>query len=763
MDILASNLGYPRIGENRELKFALEKFWEEKLEADELLKVAEELQIRAWKKQFKLGIDLIPSNDFSLYDHVLDTALMFNIVPKRFILAKEKEKLSKLDIYFAMARGKAELKPLQLKKWFDTNYHYLVPELEDIKAIKIVENRPLNSWKLAKKKLGIETKPVLLGPFSLLRLSKNYSSVSFSTWLKALSELYGEVLQDLESSKIEFIQLDEPALVLDLSKKETKAVKEAYSNIHEFLSGKLKIILQTYFEALSCYDEIVGLPVDGIGLDLVSGKSENLENLSRIGFPEDKILALGLVNGRNVWITNLEEAYNLVNDISKLVKVQSIIIQPSCSLMHLPITIEREKKIPEEIKRWLCFADERLKEIAALVKALRNPESLAEAFKENKKLVAEIENSKLRTNPEVRKRLSNLKAEDFKRNPRYELRKKLQKKALNLPLFPTTTIGSFPQTKDVREKRVAYKKGIITEEEYEAFIKEKISYCIRVQEEIGLDVLVHGEFEREDMVEYFARKLNGFLATEHGWVQSYGSRCVKPPIIYGDISRKDKMTVKEITFAQSLTKKPVKGMLTGPVTMLKWSFPREDISKEEIAFQIALALRDEISDLEKEGIKVIQIDEPALREAMPLKEKKRKKYVEWATNAFRLASSGVKAETQIQTHMCYSEFQDVKEAIKALDADVLLIEASRSKGEIIEHFQDYEGDIGPGIYDVHSPEIPKVEDMLIIAKRCLEVIEKEKLWINPDCGLKTRKWSEVIPALKNLVKVAKILRESYSK
>ncbi|MCD6255516.1 MAG: 5-methyltetrahydropteroyltriglutamate--homocysteine S-methyltransferase [Deltaproteobacteria bacterium] len=746
MEILTSNLGYPRIGKGRELKRALEGYWQDKISEDKLKETALNLQVENWGYQREIGIDLIPVNDFSLYDHMLDMATMFGFIPKRF---KYKEKAPvPLSLYFTLARGREGIAPLEMTKWFDTNYHYLVPELDTMPCL--LENRPLISYSLARERAGINGKPVIVGPYTFLRLSKIF--LDKGSLISALIDVYKEALISLKEAGAVWVQMDEPALVLDLDERDIRLVEEAYKVLADI---GLNIILQTYFGALSFYERIINLPIGAIGLDLVRGE-ENLENIRKYGFPSDKILSLGIVDGRNVWRTDLNKVSNLVKEVLEVAKPKGLILQPSCSLIHLPISIELEGDIDSNIKGRLSFANERLKEIVKLARMLKGEEGIKE----------DVNNfEQIGCIPEVRERVKHLKASDFERGIPYEERRKRQQAVLNLPLFPTTTIGSFPQTGDVRRIRARYKKGQIGEGDYKAFIRERMAYCIGVQEGLGLDVLVHGEFERSDMVEYFAQKLTGFLVTKNGWVQSYGSRCTRPPIIYGDVSRKGAMTLEEITFAQSLTKRPVKGMITGPVTILNWSFVRNDIPKKEVAYQIALALKEEVLDLEKAGIKIIQIDEPALREGLPLKKRMRRDYLEWAVKAFRLVTSKVRPETQIHTHMCYAEFSDIIEAIDGMDADVISIECSRSQGDNIDVFEKfhYKKGIGLGVYDIHSPRVPSTEEILVTLRRCLKVLRPEQLWVNPDCGLKTRQWEEVIPSLKNMVKAAEILRGEIAK
>ncbi|MCD6214288.1 MAG: 5-methyltetrahydropteroyltriglutamate--homocysteine S-methyltransferase, partial [Candidatus Desulfofervidus sp.] len=661
MEIWSSNLGYPRIGEKRELKKALESYWHGKITDEELLQTISFLQQRIWQTQKEAEIDFIPVGDFSLYDHMLDISINFGFIPERF---RQNGVKNDLDIYFNMARGAKDTPPLEMTKWFDTNYHYLVPEI-DTKP-QLLENRLLTLIQKAKS-LNIQPKPVLVGPYTFLKLSKASEEKNKFWVLPKLLEVYKEVLRELAEAGIKWVQIDEPGLVLDITSEEIEIVKDIY---HKLSSIAINIMLQTYFEGVSFYLEVAHLPVQGIGLDFVRS-DDNLENIKKYGFPSDKVLGLGIINGRNVWRTDLNHTFKLAKEIIEIATPQAVFVQPSCSLLHLPVTIELETKIAPEVKKILAFAKERLQEVAILTRALRKgklPEGIYAGSPEVHPL------------KEVKERIAQLKSEDFKRTESYEKRSSKQQKKLNLPLFPTTTIGSFPQTKDVRQQRAKFRRGEITKEEYTQFLREKMAFCIGIQEGLGLDVLVHGEFERSDMVEYFAQKMTGFMTTQNGWVQSYGSRCVRPPIIYADVSRPKPMTVNKISYAQSLTQKPVKGMLTGPVTILNWSYVREDIPKNEVAYQIALALRDEVLDLEKAGIKIIQIDEPAFREGLPLKKEKRPSYLDWAVKAFRLSNAPVKPQTQIHTHMCYSEFKDIIEAIDAMDADVISIECSRSKG-----------------------------------------------------------------------------------
>ncbi|MGC8869200.1 MAG: 5-methyltetrahydropteroyltriglutamate--homocysteine S-methyltransferase [Sulfurihydrogenibium sp.] len=755
--------GYPKIGPNRELKKVVESYWKKEISKEELWEKTQEINLNRVKKIKESGIDIIPSNDFSLYDFVLDVATMFNVIPERF-----KKIEDSLDRYFAMARGSDDAIACEMTKWFDTNYHYIVPELAG--DIKLVKNRPLESYRNIKQALGIETKPVIVGPFTFVYLSKVYQrqegsilmqmvkapeSEKFEQFLDLFANLYNQVLKELKAEGVKAVQLDEPAFVLDLSEKEVNLALKTYEKLVEGLDG-LDIFVQTYYESLSAYDKLINLPVKGIGLDFVSN-NENFENIKKYGFPKDKILVAGVVSGRDPWKTDLQSTANFIKSLTDYIPAENIILSNAAPLFHLPVSLAPEVgHLSEDLINLLSFADERLLEL----------KTLKEHFTEGKELPAQnLQDIRDKyKNEEVRKLVDNYKNKEVSRPTPFKERYKKQMDILKLPLFPTTTIGSFPQTQEVRKTRADYKAGRITEEQYKEFIRKQIQNVIKIQEELDIDVLVHGEFERTDMVEFFGEKLEGFAFTKNGWVQSYGTRCVRPPIIYGDVSRPNPMTVEEITYAQSLTNRPVKGMLTGPVTILNWSFYRKDIPKEDIAYQIALALREEVEDLEKAGIKIIQIDEPAFREGLPLKKNKQQHYLNWAVKAFKLSHNTVKDETQIHTHMCYSEFNEIIEYIYKMDADVISIEASRSKGEILQAFENFKYDhaIGIGVYDIHSPRVPREEEIEEILRRSLRYIDKELIWVNPDCGLKTRGWDETIKSLKNMVNVAKKLRKEYT-
>lgn len=753
--VLSSNIGYPRIGGKREWKRALEKFWNGSISEEELLEKTETLRLDNLKKQKEIGIDLVPVGDFSLYDHVLDTSIMFGIVPKRF---KYEGGKVPLETYFAIARGNKDAIASEMTKWFNTNYHYIVPELEGVKPT-LVENRPLAFYKEAKEKLGIDGKPVILGPVTYIKLAK-VNEADFPHLLKEFIPLYIQVLEELAEAGAKWIQIDEPILSTNISKTDIQHVQQAYKEICEAVP-QLKIILQTYFESVDYYEEVVALPVHGIGLDFVHGNS--LALLKKYGFPNDKVLAAGVIDGRNVWRSHLEQKLTRLEELLSYVEKDRLIVQPSSSLLHVPVSKEPEKLLDSVIKDALSFADEKLAEIVTLVQGIQSgKQSIKNELEDSKQALAQLNNSIFRKNKEVKANLEKLTDLNVDRKLPFTERIKKQQERFQLPLLPTTTIGSLPQTAEVRKNRSKWRKGEITTEAYEQFIKDEIKKWIDIQEEIGLDVLVHGEFERTDMVEYFGEKFNGFAVTQYGWVQSYGSRCVKPPLIFGDVSFDKPITVKESVYAQSLTDKPVKGMLTGPVTILNWSFVRDDIPRTEVLNQIALALRKEVEALEQNGIRMIQVDEPALREGLPLDREKWQSYLNDAVYAFKLATSSVQNDTQIHTHMCYSDFNDIFHTISALDADVISIETSRSHGELISTFEEntYDKEIGLGVYDIHSPRVPSKEEIKHHIKRALKTISPKQFWINPDCGLKTRKEAETIAALKVMVETAKEIRET---
>lgn len=751
-----SVVGYPRVGALRELKFSTEKYFKGTMSIEELQTTAYNLRKTHWESQVENGIDLIPSNDFSFYDNLLDTAVLLNVVPKRY----RSLQLESLDEYFAMARGyqgeNGDVKALAMKKWFNTNYHYMVPEIEDDTKISLVGTKPFNEF-LEAEKLGVKIKPVIIGVFTFLKLARFTGDKSLDDFISDMVKAYSDILANFDALGAQWIQFDEPALVMDLSKEDVTLLKRLYSEILLY-KGNTKVLLQTYFgDIRDCYTEAADLPFDGIGLDFLEGK-KSLELIYKFGFPEDKTLFSGVVNGKNIWRNNYFNTLRLIDELKKYCK--SIVLSTSCSLLHVPYTLSNETKLSNDYKKHFAFAEEKLEELSDIKKILSsNGTNETPEYLQNKKLFSETRDCK---NLDVKAAVEDLSESDFIRTLSFTELEIIQKAKLKLPLLPTTTIGSFPQTLDVKSNRADFKKGKISLEQYTQFNKEKIAECVALQEEIGLDVLVHGEFERNDMVEYFGENLEGFIFTEKAWVQSYGTRCVKPPIIWGDISRSMPMTVDYSVYAQSLTSKYMKGMLTGPVTILNWSFPREDISLKNSVFQIALAIREEVLDLEASDIKIIQIDEAALREKLPLRKSDwHSDYLDWAISAFRLVHSGVKPTTQIHTHMCYSEFSDIIKDIENMDADVITFEASRSDLTIIDTLKEsnFITEVGPGVYDIHSPRIPSESELKEVVFKMLEKIPKEKLWINPDCGLKTRGNAETVPSLENLVAVAKDVRK----
>ena len=760
-----SVVGYPRIGKDRELKFASEKYFRGEIGEAALQEVAEEIRKTNLKKEQASGIEFISSNDFSFYDGVLDTAFLFNIIPARY----KELGVSPLDTYFAMARGyqgeKGNVKALPMKKWFNTNYHYLVPEISDDTEVKFVGTKPIDENKEAAA-LGVETKTVVVGPFTFLKLAKYTGRKKANDFADVFAAEYVKLVANLVSNGVKWVQFDEPFLVHDLTADDKALFEKLYKVILAAKDGA-KVLLQTYFgDIRDIYKEVTALDFDGIGLDFIEGR-KTLELVKSNGFPADKLLFAGLVNGKNIWRNNYEKTLKTLEEIAiSLGGKDNIVLSTSCSLLHVPYTLDSETKLTDDYKKHFAFAEEKLVELEELAKladvdfsSIDNNAELTKLLNDNKKLFESRVNA---SDEAVKERVKNIKESDYTRLPVFEEREKLQKEKLGLPKFPTTTIGSFPQTTDVRKNRQDFRKGLITEEQYDDFNKKKIAECIALQEEIGLDVLVHGEFERNDMVEYFGEHLAGYVFTEKAWVQSYGTRCVKPPIIWGDVSRKEAITVKWSKYAASCTDKPVKGMLTGPVTILNWSFPREDISLKESTLQIALAIRDEVLDLEANGITIIQIDEAALREKLPLRKTDwYSEYLDWAIPAFRLVASGVKADTQIHTHMCYSEFTDIIPAIDAMDADVITFEASRSDLMILDSLKEnnFKTEVGPGVYDIHSPRVPSVEEIVTALTKMREKIDDSKLWINPDCGLKTRGDKETKASLVNLVAAAYELRK----
>ncbi|HEE9107961.1 TPA: 5-methyltetrahydropteroyltriglutamate--homocysteine S-methyltransferase [Campylobacter coli] len=749
-----SIISYPRIGANRELKFAIEKYFKAQSSKEELLETAKNLRARHWKDIQNAGIDFIPSNDFSLYDNVLDAAVLFNITPKRY----KDLNLDPLDEYFAQSRGyqgkNGDTIALAMKKWFNTNYHYLVPEYDDASIIALSGDKIFKEY-LEAKELGIETKPVLVGIFTLFKLIAFKDENTKQLAKDKLLQAYIELLKKLNSLGVAWLELDEPYLVYDLNQEDIALFEEFYKELLKH-KGEVKILLQSYFGDLrDIYTKLLESDFDALGLDFVEGK-ESLNLIQKHGFANDKILFAGIVNGKNIYANDYAKSLKLIKELQKY--TQNIVINTSCSLLHVPYSTEFETKLDSSYLKLFSFAKEKLKELQDL-KAIINSNEENPLFKANQELFKNIPN---RLDEKVKARLQTLKKEDFVRKPEFKERIQIQKEFLELPVLPTTTIGSFPQSADVRSNRLAFKQEKISAQNYTEFNQQKIKECIQIQEEIGLDVLVHGEFERNDMVEYFGENLKGFLFTQNGWVQSYGTRCVKPPVIWGDVSRTKPITLAWSKFAQSLSKKIVKGMLTGPVTILNWSFPREDISLKESTEQIALALRDEVLDLENAGIKIIQIDEAALREKLPLRKSDwHSEYLDWAIPAFNLVHSGVKTKTQIHTHMCYSEFSDILKEIDAMDADVISFEASRSNLNLLDTLKavNFQTEVGPGVYDIHSPRVPSVEEISSTIEKILNKLPKEQIWINPDCGLKTRGYEEVVAALKNLVIATQKIRE----
>lgn len=744
-------IGYPRVGELRELKFITEKYFRKEVSLEELQKTAKDIREKQWKLQKENGIDFISSNDFSFYDGVLDTAFLINAVSKEY----KDLSLSKIDTYFAATRGyqgeQGDVKALSMRKWFNTNYHYMVPVLDDNTVLKLNDDKIFSEFNEALA-LGIKTKAVLVGPFTFLKLAKYNGKKNLFNFKEDIVNIYKDILEKFNEVNGEWIQFDEPSLVTDLEESEINLFVSIYE---ELLKSKknLKILLQTYFgDVRDGYKKITSLDFDGIGLDFLEGK-ETLKLIKKNGFPKEKLLFAGLVNGKNIWRNDYKKTLNILDELKSFVEPENIVINTSCSLLHVPYTLENETKLDENYKKHFSFAKEKLNELNELKKITEGKGK--DLLENNIKLFEE----RLGEKSDV---LNKIDEKLFTRLPERKVRKNIQKKFLNLPLLPTTTIGSFPQTKEIKLLRKSYRNNEISEEEYKNKIKEKIAEVIKLQEEIGIDVLVHGEYERNDMVEYFGENLEGYLFTEKAWVQSYGTRCVKPPIIWSTIKRKNPITVEYSSFAQSLTDKPVKGMLTGPVTILNWSFPREDVSLKEMAYEIALAIGEEVLDLEKAGINVIQIDEAALKEKLPLrKEDWYKEYLDWAIKAFNLVHSGVKETTQIHTHMCYSEFENIVKDIDNMDADVISFEASRSNLSIIDALNknNFETEVGPGVYDIHSPRVPSVEEIVEALNKMLKKISKENLWVNPDCGLKTRGEKETNASLKNMVEATKMVRK----
>lgn len=757
--VKSSVLGYPRIGADREWKKALEAFWSGKLKEEEFHARLQDIRLGHLRKQQEMGIDFIAVNDFSYYDQVLDTAAMFGIIPKRFAYKGGEVPLS---VYYGMARGTKESTACEMTKWFNTNYHYIVPELDSVLPV-LTENKPLTAYREAKEKLGIDGKPVLIGPLTFLKLSKGYKASETDAWLERLLPLYVRILKELEQEGVQWVQIDEPILVTKVNSADLQRLTSIYETFAAE-APNLNIMLQTYFESVENYSEITKLPIKGIGLDFVHGCTGNIQSLRELGFPADKVLGAGVIDGRGIWKAPLREKLELLEELAGLVTADRLIVQSSCSLLHVPVTVSNEDKLLPELKNALAFADEKLTELVLLARGISlGKEAIAEDLEACGRSLQALKRSGERNRGDIQQAVAAISVQSPERHLPFAERHLLQQNKWQLPLFPTTTIGSFPQSAEVRKARQQWRKGEWSHERYAAFIREQIDVWVKLQEEIGLDVLVHGEFERTDMVEFFGEKLAGFAFTQFGWVQSYGSRCVKPPIIFGDVAFKEPMTVEETKYAQSKTSRPVKGMLTGPITIMNWSFVREDITREQIAYQLAYALRQEVEALEQAGIGMIQVDEPAVREGLPLKEKDQAEYLAWAVKAFRMTTCTVQDTTQIHTHMCYCEFHDMIDSIEAMDADVISIETSRSHGELIHSFEQntYKLGIGLGVYDIHSPRIPRVEEMTGMIERALRVLDPKLFWINPDCGLKTRGYEETIASLRNMVEATQTARAKH--
>ena len=766
-----SVLGYPRIGSHRELKKACEHYWSGKASLQQLVKTGKELRQQNWTLQKNAGIDLIPSNDFSFYDQVLDMSLTVGAIPQRYHPVTRNKSNTELDLYFAMARGYQgnglDITAMEMTKWFDTNYHYIVPEFHKGQTFKLFATKIIEEFAEAKQ-LGIKTKPVLLGPVSYLLCGKEKEEGFHRIdLLENLLPVYLDILEKLKAHQVEWVQFDEPYLALDLTPKEQAAFVHAYSAIKKQFPA-LKTILTNYFD---CYGDnlktALSLPVHALHLDLVRCPSQLDDILESGDLSPDTHLSLGVVDGRNIWKNDFQQSLSFISQAVEKIGAERIIIAPSCSFIHVPCDLDLETDedtLKPEIKHWLAFAKQKIEELITLkqLTSQENPDVTREKFQENIRACTSRKTSALIHNEEVKQRVAAITGLEAKRESIFPLRRKKQAEALNLPLFPTTTIGSFPQTPEVRSWRAKLKKGELSPQQYDLLIQQETEATIRFQEDLGIDVLVHGEFERNDMVEYFGEQLKGFVFTKNGWVQSYGSRCVKPPLIYGDVYRPAPMTVKWSSYAQSLTDKWVKGMLTGPVTILQWSFVRNDQPRSQTCTQIAFAIRDEVLDLEKAGIHIIQIDEPAIREGLPLRKADWQPYLQWAVQAFRISASGVKDQTQIHTHMCYSEFNDIIQNIADMDADVITIECSRSQMELLDAFADfkYPNEIGPGVYDIHSPRVPSRNEMVKLLEKAQAVIPAGQLWVNPDCGLKTRHWEETKKALAEMVAAAESLRAS---
>ena len=763
MSVLSANLGFPRIGLHRELKKALESYWQGKSSKEALLQTGEQLRARHWRLQREAGIDLIPSNDFSLYDHVLDLSCLLGCIPRRYGWSGGP---IDLDTYFAMARGNEQVTAMEMSKWFDTNYHYLVPEFEANPSFKLSSTKIFDEYREAKL-LGIETRPVLVGPLTYVSIGKKRADANFSrsSLIAKLVPVYVEVLKGLQDLGASWVQIDEPALALDLTEPYREACRAAYRQIAAAVPG-MHILIATYFDSLRDNAELAfSLPVAGVHVDLCRGRSQANTTANDIDSLLDeaiarsckKTLSLGIVDGRNIWKNDLSASLTRIERAVAKLGADKVIVSPSSSLLHTPVDVAVEEALDPAIRNWLAFATQKLSEIATLTKgASSGRAAIAKQLEASDTVRHERAHSNRIHDLAVKQRAAAITPDMKARHSSFTQRQELQRAAFNLPAFPTTTIGSFPQTAQIRQARAAFKKGTLSDADYRRAMQSEIKVAVDYQHRVGLDVLVHGEPERNDMVEYFGEQLRGFAFTQNGWVQSYGSRCVKPPIIFGDVSRPKPMTVEWATYAQSLTKKPMKGMLTGPITILQWSFVRDDQPRAVTSRQIALAIRDEVADLEHAGIQMIQIDEAALREGLPLRRADWKGYLETAVDDFRITSCTVDDRTQIHTHMCYSEFNDIIDSVAAMDADVISIETSRSQMELLNAFVDfrYPNEIGPGVYDIHSPRIPSQEEIGTLLDKAARVIDPRQLWVNPDCGLKTRAWPEVEQALENMVAAA---------
>ena len=759
-NIRVSVSGYPRIGKQRELKKWIESYFKGDMPEQDLVNNAENLRLSQIKLLNQKGIDYIPSNDFSMYDQILDAAVMLNIIPSQY----QELKLNPLATYFAMAKGyqqnNADVKALAMKKWFTTNYHYIVPVIDDSVDIKLNADKPINEFKTALK-IGVETKPVIIGAFTFIKLCRFLTSKNHNDIINQIVDSYIQLFGELKKAGVKLVQIDEPMLVTDLDEQDVVLFEKIYNKL---LTSKdtLKVLLNTYLgDIRDIYSKVLSMDFDAYGLDFVEGK-QNIDLIKKYGFGSDKQLFAGVVNGRNIWRNSYEDSMVILNTLKQYVSSENLIISTACSLAFSPYTTNSETKLSDEVLAQFAFAEQKLDELNELRMLLGSKDyKKDQKYLNNIELKKEKRENKAYIQADVRQKIQNLKEQDFVRLPEFSKRYKTQMEKLRLPILPTTTIGSFPQTAEVKRNRALLKKGEITLEQYNEKIKEFIKQSIEIQDELGIDVYVHGEFERNDMVEYFGENLSGFLFTQNAWVQSYGTRCVKPPVIWGDVKRLQAITVPYSVYAQSLTSKPMKGMLTGPVTILNWSFPREDISLKEICYQIALAIKDEVLDLEKNGINIIQIDEAALREKLPLRKSEWSSYLDYAIKAFRLVHSGVQPQTQIHTHMCYSEFGDIIKDIDDMDADCISFEASRSDLAILDDLSNngFRTAVGPGVYDIHSPRVPSKEEIKSVINMMIDKLGTEKLWINPDCGLKTRGWQETIESLKNMTQAVNEIRK----